>query len=84
MKCFNGFWLNNDLITQLAKNVMSDSSGFNLLLQSKNESSLMHMSSPCPRGWTPGQQGEYVGEYKGELLVSLPRGKGKIQHSPNI
>ena len=44
----------------------------------------MHMSSPCPRGWTPGQQGEYVGEYKGELLVSLPRGKGKIQHSPNI
>ena len=32
MKCFNGFWLNNDLITQLAKNVMSDSSGFNLLV----------------------------------------------------
>ena len=64
MKCFNnGFWLNNDLITQLAKNVMSDSSGFNLLLQSKNESSLMHMP---------------------ELLVSLPRGKGKIQHSHNI
>ena len=63
MKCFYGFWLNTDLITQLAKNVMSDSSGFNLLLQSKNESSLMHMP---------------------ELLVSLPRGKGKIQHSHNI
>ena len=59
----HGFWLNTDLITQLAKNVMSDSSGFNLLLQSKNESSLMHMP---------------------ELLVSLPRGKGKIQHSHNI
>ena len=26
----------------------------------------------------------YVGEYKGELLVSLSRGKGKIQHSHNI
>ena len=63
MKFFYGFWLNTDLITQLAKNVMSDSSGFNLLLQSKNESSLMHMP---------------------ELLVSLPRGKGKIQHSHNI
>ena len=24
MKCFYGFWLNTDLITQLAKNVMSD------------------------------------------------------------
>ena len=45
----------------------------------------MHMSSACPRGWTPGQQGEYVGEYKGEL-VSLPyRGKftTHITHSHN-
>ena len=26
---------------------------------------LMHMSSACPWGRTPGQPGEYVGEYKG-------------------
>ena len=26
---------------------------------------VMHMSSACPWGRTPGQPGEYVGEYKG-------------------
>ena len=35
------------------------------------------MSSASPRGRTPGQPGEYVGEYK-DGLDSLPLGRGKF------
>ena len=38
---------------------------------------VMHMSSASPRGRTPGQPGEYVGEYK-DGLDSLPLGRGKF------
>ena len=30
------------------------------------------MSSACPWGWTPGQPGEYVGEYKGMNWLLCP------------
>ena len=33
---------------------------------------VMHMSSASPRGRTPGQPGEYVGEYKGLIRFSAP------------
>ena len=39
---------------------------------------LMHMSSASPRGRTPGQPGEYVGEYKGWIRFSAP-GLGEIR-----
>ena len=32
----------------------------------------MHMSSACPWGRTPGQPGEYVGEYKGMNWLLCP------------
>ena len=35
----------------------------------------MHMSSACPWVRTPGQSGEYVGEYKGMKLASPKMGK---------
>ena len=34
--------------------------------------SIMHMSSACPWGRTPGQPGEYVGEYKGMNWLLCP------------
>ena len=33
---------------------------------------LMHMSSAIPRGWTPGQPGDYVEEYKGIDKILCP------------
>ena len=33
---------------------------------------LLHMSSACPWGRTPGQPGEYVGEYKGMNWLLCP------------
>ena len=33
---------------------------------------VMHMSSACPWGRTPGQPGEYVGEYKGMNWLLCP------------
>ena len=33
---------------------------------------IMHMSSACPWGRTPGQLGEYVGEYKGMNWLLCP------------
>ena len=38
----------------------------------------MHMSSACPRGKTPGQQGEYVGEYSGGIGFSAPVERAKF------
>ena len=34
---------------------------------------LIHMSSACPRDRTPGQPGEYIGEYKADKGILCPR-----------
>ena len=44
----------------------------NLIAQYHSVSVIMHMSSACPWGRTPGQPGEYVGEYKGINWLLCP------------
>ena len=42
--------------------------------------SLMHLSSACPLGRSPGQEGEYVGEYKAKWGEggTLVKGQEKV------
>ena len=40
----------------------------------------MHMSSACPWGRTPGQPGEYVGEYKGMNWLLCPWAAENSRH----
>ena len=41
-------------------------------LEIKEAMIVMHMQSACPWGRTPGQPGEYVGEYKGMNWLLCP------------
>ena len=41
---------------------------------------VMHMSSACPWGRTPGQPGEYVGEYKGMNWLLCPWAGENLRH----
>ena len=48
---------------------------FNIFIMNvshRNIGALMHMSSACPWDRTPGQPGEYVGEYKGMNWLLCP------------
>ena len=51
---------------------------YSIKTESAMTSSIMHMSSACPRGRSPGQPGGYVGKYKGWIGFSAP-GEGKIR-----
>ena len=43
-----------------------------MVLEGSEGRKIMHMSSACPWGRTPGQPGEYVGEYKGMNRLLCP------------